>query len=234
MKSPNTASIYQVQQNILVAVDCIIFGFDGASLKLLLFKRKREPLSGSWSLIGDFVTDNLTASETANKVLFEATGVKDVYLEQLRSYSEIDRDPGQRVISIAHYSLTRINELVAEVVSQHDAEWFDINELPELILDHSQMVDDAIKALKERVRYQPIGYDLLPKLFTIPHLQVLYESIYGIPLDSRNFRKKMFSFDILIKTEQKDKTASKKGAFLYKFDKSKFDKLMSQGFNFEV
>ena len=234
MNLTNSKSTYDFNQNILIAVDCIIFGFDGRKLKLLLFKRKIDPLAGRWSLIGTFVNDDLTVGQAAKKLLFDGIGLQDVYLEQLKCYSNINRDPGDRVISVAHFSLIRINDLTEEVTEEHDAHWFDIDELPDLILDHYRMVQDALIRLKKRVRHQPLGVDLLPKYFTIPQLQALYESVCGKSLDSRNFRKKIFSFDMLIKTDKKDKSTSKKGAYLYKFNKSRFEKLVAQEWNFEI
>jgi len=208
---------YSSQQKILVAVDCAIFGFDSKNLKLLLFKRKVEPLKGSWSLIGSFLQDDLSIIDGAKQILFETTGLSDIYLEQLKTYGEVDRDPVQRVLSVAYYSLIRIDDIKSKSVEQYDAKWFDMNEIPPLILDHGTMVNDAINALKIKARHEPIGFNLLPDLFTLPQLQALYESIYQTQRDSRNFRKKVLSLNILNKTDQKDKSGSKKGAFLYTF-----------------
>jgi len=227
-------SSYDVQQKILVAVDCIIFGYDSNNLKLLLFKRKVAPLKGQWSLVGAFVKNDLSIKDAAKQILFESTGLKDIFLEELKTYGDIHRDPGERVISIGHYSLIGINDFDIEQVKEYDAEWFNINEIPELILDHRNMVEDAIVELRNKVRHQPIGFKLLPKYFTLPDLQTLYECIYQRPLDSRNFRKKFLSLNILIKTDKKDRTSSKKGAFLYRFDKEKFDNLIAKGYNFEI
>lgn len=234
MKLLDTALIYNVQQKILVAVDCIIFGFDSENLKLLLFKRKVEPLSGCWSLIGSFMKNDLSIKDGAKQILLESTGLENVYLEELKTYGDIERDPFQRVISIGYFSLIQINAFNKKIVEQFDARWFNLDEIPDLILDHGKMVEDAIVKLRARARYQPIGFNLLPEYFTILDLQKLYESIYQKELDSRNFRKKIISFDILTKTDLKDKSNSKKGAFLYKFNKDKFDKFISEGYNFEV
>ncbi|WP_299433824.1 NUDIX domain-containing protein [uncultured Maribacter sp.] len=229
-----SGSSYNIQQKILVAVDCIIFGYDSNNLKLLLFKRKVDPLKGQWSLVGAFVKNDLSIKDAAKQILFESTGLKDIFLEELKTYGDINRDPGERVISIGHYSLIGINDFDIEQVKEFDAEWFNINEIPELILDHRIMVEDAIIELKNKVRHQPIGFKLLPKHFTLPDLQTLYECIYQRPLDSRNFRKKFLSLNILIKTDKKDRTSSKKGAFLYRFDKEKFNDLIAKGYNFEI
>lgn len=234
MKLINNTNIYTVQQKILVAVDCVIFGFDSKKLKLLLFKRKVEPSKGLWSLIGAFIKDDQSLDDGAKQILFETTGLKDIYLEQLKTYGDVHRDIAGRVISTTYYSLISVNEFELESVEKYDAHWFDFDEIPELIFDHGEMVIDAINQLKYKARHQPIGFNLLPEFFTIPELQTLYESIYQQPLDSRNFRKKILSLDILNKTTKKDKSGSKKGAFLYSFNKEKFDTLISKGLNFEI
>lgn len=234
MERMHTSLAYKNQKKYLIAVDCIIFGFDSKQLKLLLFKRIVAPLSGSWSLLGSFIKEDLSLKEAAQQVLYETSGIEDIYLEELGTYSEVNRDPGERVISVAYFSLMRINEMLEESVEKFNAHWFNFDEIPELILDHKKMVVDAIEKLKSRARHQPIGFELLPEKFTIPQLQLLYECIYQRKLDDRNFRKKILSFDILTKTTQKDKSGSKKGAFLYKFNKNKFDSFIAKGYNFEL
>ena len=234
MKLLDNALVYHGQDKFLVAVDCIIFGFDSEQIKLLLFKRKVDPLKGSWSLIGSFIKNNLSLNEAAKQVLYESTGLENIFLEELQTYSNIDRDPGERVLSVAHYSLIRIDEFNLKSVEKYDAHWFNFDEIPELIIDHGKMVEDAIDKLRSKARYQPIGFNLLPEKFTIPKLQLLYECIYQKKLDDRNFRKKLLSFDILTKTAEKDKSGSKKGAFLYKFNKLKFDTFIAKGYNFEL
>ena len=234
MKSITDTNIYKAQQKILVAVDCIIRGFDSKNLKLLLFKRKVEPSKGLWSLIGAFINDDQSLDDSAKQVLFETTGLKDIYLEQLKTYGNVHRDVAGRVISTAYYSLISVNEFELESVEKYDAHWFDLDEIPELIFDHGEMVADAIEQLKFKAKHQPIGFNLLPDYFTIPELQTLYESIYQRSLDSRNFRKKILSLDILTKSTKKDKTGSKKGAFLYSFNKEKFETLIASGLNFEI
>ena len=225
---------YIGQEKILVAIDCVIFGFDYESIKVLLFRRKVEPLKGSWSLIGSFINGKLNLNDSAKQVLYKYTGLDDIYLEELKVYSNINRDPGARVISVVHYGLIRINEVEIESVEKYDAHWFNLEDIPELILDHREMIDNAINKLRSKAKYQPIGFKLLPKKFTIPQLQLLYECIYQKKLDNRNFRKKILSFNILTKTKEKDKNGSKKGAFLYEFNKPKFDKSITRGFNFEL
>lgn len=234
MKLLDNAHNYEGQEKFLVAVDCIIFGFDSENLKLLLFKRKVEPLKGAWSLIGSFMKKDLSLSEAANQILFESTGLKDIYLEELQTYSQVDRDLGERVISVAFFSLIRIDEIIETEVEKYNAHWFSFDEIPNLIFDHRKMVDNAIQKLRSKARYQPIGFELLPKKFTIPQLQSLYECIYQKKLDNRNFRRKILSFDILNKTSEKDKSGSKKGAFLFKFNRSKFNNFIAKGYNFEL
>lgn len=226
--------MYAGQEKILVAVDCIVFGFDSQEIKLLLFKRKVEPLKGQWSLVGSFIKKDMSLEESAEKVLFESTGLKDVFFEELKTFSDVKRDPGGRVISVAFYSLIRLDDLHLKSVAQFDAQWFGLNEIPNLILDHKEMVNYAIERLKIKVRRRPVGFNLLPEKFTLPQIQVLYESIYQKKIDDRNFRRKLLSFDILTKTDEKDKSASKKGAFFYKFNKGKFDEFDAKGYNFEL
>lgn len=223
---------YKHQQKMHVAVDCIIFGFSEGKLKLLVFRRKLEPLSGKWSLLGSFVKSNEDVKSAARRVLKELTGLENVFLQELKCYSDVARDPGQRCISIAHYALIDAEDHNKQIVAGHDAHWFTVNELPPLVLDHTTMALEALEALKMEARYQPIGFELLPECFTMPQLQSLYEAIYGKSLDSRNFRKKVTGFNVLIKTSDKDYSSSKKGAYLYRFDKVRYDQLIAAGYDF--
>lgn len=234
MTNKTTTPFYQEAEKLLVAVDCIIFGFDKQKLKLLLFKRKVAPFEDEWSLIGSFVKSSEGVAQAAQRVLYESTGLADVFLEELGCYGAEDRDPGARVISMAHYALIRLDEHEEQLAASHQARWFDVDAIPPLVLDHSQMVAHALEKLRRKARYQPIGFELLPEKFTIPQLKIFYESIYQKELDRRNFRKRMLSMGILKKLEEKDKTTSKKGAFLYQFDKEKYEALSAAGFNFEV
>ena len=229
-----TYDFYQQKDKMYVATDCIIFGFDAGSLKLLIFKRRVEPLKGEWSLIGSFVKLKEDVSSAAKRVLEDFTGLTNVYMEELKSYGIADRDPGYRCISIGQYALIRLNDYDRELVEQHGAVWHDVNDLPELVLDHSKMVNDAMEELKRKARYQPIGFELLPEKFSIPQLQRLYEAIYQKELDSRNFRKKVLSLNVLNKLNEKDKTSSKRGAYLHTFDRQAYEMLKKQGYNFEI
>ncbi len=226
--------LYSDKDKFYVAVDCIIFGFDNEKLKLLVFNRKIDPFRGSLSLIGSFVKIGESVSDASIRVLKEFTGLENVYTKELRTYSSVDRDPGYRCISVAHYALIRVNETIKKLVEEKGAKWYDIDNVPELILDHNEMTNAALKRIEQIARYKPIGFELLPKKFTIPKLQTLYEAIYRRKLDPRNFRKKILSFNIIIKLEEKDRTSSKKGAFLYKFDNTKYKKLQESGYDFEI
>lgn len=226
--------LYQVKEKMYVATDCIIFGFDSGKLKLLLFKRRVEPLRGEWSLIGSFVRLDEDIDVAGKRVLKEITGLDNVFMQQLKTYGKKDRDPGYRCISIAQFALIRIEEHDEQLVEEYGAHWFEIDDLPDLVLDHRQMVDDALAQIRQNARYRPIGFELLPEKFTIPQLQRLYEAIYQKELDSRNFRKKVISLNVLKKLEEKDRSGSKRGAFLYKFNYENYQKMMDSGYNLEI
>jgi ADP-ribose pyrophosphatase YjhB (NUDIX family) len=216
-----------------VATDCIVFGYDSENLKLLLFQRKIEPFKNEWSLIGTFVHLDESIDDAAQRVLNQTTGLSNIYMEQTKAYGEINRDPGFRCVSIGQYALIRLDDHDKQLVEKYGAKWFALEDLPPLILDHQKMIKDALEILMDKAQKQPLGFELLPKKFTIPQLQRLYESIYRKSIDSRNFRKKILSLNILIKLEEKDKSGSKKGAFLYKFNNRKYQKTFSNAFNFE-
>jgi len=232
MKALENSRTYYAQPKILVATDCIVFGFDEGILKLLVFRRRIDPFKGEWSLIGSFVNEEESVSDAARRVLLQFTGLENIFLEELRVYSDVDRDSGARCISIGQYALIRINDYDREQVELHGAKWFALKDIPNLVLDHDVMIADALERLRQKTTLRPIGFELLPEKFTIPQLQSLYEAIYQTNLDSRNFRKKLLSFDLLIKLNEKDKSTSKKGAFLYRFDYDKYKKLEETGFNF--
>ena len=209
---------YDDKDRFLVAMDCIIFGFSEGELSLLLIKRKIEPAKGQWSLLGGFLRENESIDEGAKRVLNELTGLENVYMEQVRTFGEVERDPGERVLSVAYYSLVKIEESDQERLVDHNAYWIKINELPELIFDHGQMVELAKDVMRQKASTEPIGFNLLPDLFTLTQLQSLYEAIYGTVLDKRNFRKRVAEMDYIVKTDKIDKTGSKRGASLYKFN----------------
>lgn len=200
-----------------MAVDCVIFGYDQQKLNLLLFKRKYNPFKGSWSLLGDAPDGKNSMDQSAQDIIYKLTGAKDIYLNQLKTYGDVDRDPRERVVSIVYFSLIRVNYFNTIDLEKHNVKWFDLYDIPEIVLDHNQMVDDALIKLRDIAKTVPVGFKLLPKLFTLPQLQNLYECIYNTKFDSRNFRKKILSKGFLEKSDKKDKSSSKKGAFLYRF-----------------
>lgn len=213
---------YSLNSKFYTSVDCIIFGFHKGELNLLLLKRNFEPAKGNWSLMGGFVQENESVDAAAKRVLAELTGLEQVYMEQVGAFGDIDRDPGGRVISIAYYALININEYDRELVRQHNAFWMNINELPPLIFDHEAMVQKARALMQQKASVKPIGFNLLPNLFTLSQLQSLYEAIYGEPLDKRNFRKRVAEMNYIEKTDKIDKTGSKRGAALYRFNESAY------------
>ena len=227
---------YPKYDRLLVAVDSIIFGFDedDRTLKLLILKRKFEPAMGEWSLMGGFTNENESLNDAARRIVAQLTGLENVYMEQLYTFGELNRDPGGRIISVAYFSLIRINDYDRERVKKYGAFWISLPDLPHLIFDHNEMVEKALRKLRIRARTQPIGFELLPEKFTIPQLQSLYEAIYQRPFDKRNFRRKILSMELLEKLKEKEKETSKKGAFYYRFNQQKYDELLQKGFNFEI
>ena len=228
--------LYSRQPKHYLAVDCIIFGYDitEKELKLLLIKRSFEPALGQWSLAGGFVQQEESLDDAACRVLCSLTGLSDLYMEQLYTYGETDRDPGARVISTAYFALIGIHDLDHEIRRKNGAHWRSISDLPELIFDHHKMVDRALRELVETVKVRPIGFELLPEKFTLVQLQNLYEAIYQRPIDKRNFRKKILSMELLDKQEEKEKETSKKGAWYYRFNEAKYRELARNGFFFNL
>lgn len=224
---------YQQYPKFHIAVDAIIFGFDRGDLKLLLHRRQFAPFKGEWSLFGGFVKEGESLDSAANRVLFDLSGIEQVYMEEVQAYGDVGRDPAGRVISVAYYALIPA-DAYREATSSHGAEWLSIKELPELILDHRRMVEKALRRLRRRAASQPIGFELLPKKFTLPQLNALYEAIYQQNIDKRNFRKKLLAMNVLIKSEEKDKSGSRKGAFLYKFDRKKYEEMVNEGLDFAL
>lgn len=223
---------YSEQARILVAVDCIIFGFDGEQLKILLIKRGFQPAKDQWSLMGGFVEANENLYGAAERILYQLTGLKDLYLEQLKAYGSPERDPIERTISVAYFALIDINKYKTQISDHYHAEWFLINDAPSLIFDHDLMVEEAKKRIRYKAALHPILFELLPKKFTIPQLQNLYEQVYNTKIDNRNFIRKVNSTDLLIKLTEKDKSNSKRGAFYYTLDKNKYKAKFQSFLNF--
>ena len=223
---------YSTEDRILVAVDCIIFGFDGRELKALLVRRKMEPGRGKWSAMGGFVKVDESLYNAAVRILYALTGLNNIYMEQLHTYGDVNRDAGGRVISVVYFALINIEDYEEQVLDEHDASWLPLKQLPDLIFDHHQMVLDAHQRLRQKVANHPIGFALLPEKFTLPQLLSLYEAIYDTPIDKRNFSRKILSLGILKKLGEKEKNSSRKGAFFYVFDQEKYDKLSKEGVSF--
>jgi len=213
---------YTGQTRILVAVDCIIFGFDGWDLKILLIHRGFEPMKGKWSLMGGFIHAAETPEGAANRVLEQYTGLKDVYLDQFRVFGNPDRDPVERTLSVAYFALIDIHQYEKQISEQYHAEWFLLSEMPALIFDHAEMVKLAQRELRYKAALHPVLFQLLPNKFTIPQLQALYEGVYNTKFDDRNFSRKLLSTGLLIRLSEKDKSSSKKGAFYFKLDQSHY------------
>ncbi len=220
---------YPDNTKFLIAADCIIFGFTKKELHLLLTRRPVEPLKNAWSLMGGFMEENESLTQAAEKVLYRYTQQKNIYMEQVGAYGDVHRDQGGRVVSVAFYALVRMEQFDTSLARHFDAKWMDVRELPPLIFDHDQMVQDALTLLRYKVSMQPIIFNFFESKFTLPALQDLYEAIYQMPIDKRNFRKKLISMDILDKHEEKDKSGSKRGAHYYSFNKEKYNKLIESG-----
>jgi ADP-ribose pyrophosphatase YjhB (NUDIX family) len=223
---------YKNTDKLLAAVDCIIFGFDGTTLKLLLIHRGFEPEIGKWSLIGGFISKEENAEQAAIRILKKSTGLEGVYLEQLHTFSNPDRDPVERTVSIAYFALIDIHQYEKQITDEYHAEWVPVNKIPKLIFDHRQMVDMAKDRLKYKAALHPILFELLPPKFTLPQLQNLYEGIYGTQLDKRNFSRKILSTGLLVKQKDKEKQNSKKGAYYYKLDKKRYNAKFQSFLNF--
>jgi len=223
---------YSRQTRMLIAVDCIIFGFDGQDLKLLLIKRGFEPEKGKWSLMGGFVQTDEGLEEAATRTLTKLTGLSGVFMEQLNAYGGPNRDPAERTLSVAYYALIDINQYKQQLSEEYKAEWFPLKEAPKLIFDHAQMVSEALARLRYKAAIHPLLFELLPAKFTIPQLQILFEAVYDAGFDKRNFSRKVLSTGLLIKQKEKERATSKRGAFYYKLDKRKYSAKFHAFLNF--
>lgn len=218
-----------------LTVDCVVFGLDEGDLKLLLIERDLEPFAGKWALPGGFVRVDESLEEAARRELQEETGVSRVYLEQLYTFGQPDRDPREHVVTVAYYALVKLSvHSVKAATDARNAAWFDVCDLPKLAFDHEEIIEVALQRLKGKVRYEPIGFELLPPKFTLTQLQHLYETIVEEPLDKRNFRKKILAMDLLIETDEIEQDVAHRAARLYRFDEAKYRQLKKKGFNFEL
>ena len=220
-----------------VTVDNVIFGFDESDLKVLLIKRGTEPYTGLWALPGDFIYAQENIDAAAARILHELTGLEKVYLEQVRTFGAVGRHPLGRVVTVAYFSLVKTNRYDVHPSSfAQKAQWVNLSELRTVALafDHDEILDACFNALKQRVRIRPIGFELLPPKFTLTELQHLYEAILEAELDKRNFRKKILSMDFIVDLNESQEGVAHRPARLYEFDKSKYEKFVSEGFNFEL
>ena len=214
---------YIEHSKVWLSVDCIIFGFDEGKLKVLIGKRQMDPGRGEWSLYGGFVASDESVDDAATRTLYELTGLRNLFMRQVGAFGKVDRDPGERVVSIAYYALINVKDYDDELRLQHGVKWVDINEIPQLYSDHNEMVRKARKLMQQKLAQEPVGFRLLPSLFTLTQLQNLYEAVNGAELDKRNFRKRIKEMDFIEKTELVDKSSSKRGAYLYRFNKRAYN-----------
>ncbi len=218
-----------------LTVDCVVFGYDEGELKVLLIQRALAPFKGHWALPGGFVRLDETLDTAARRELTEEAGLTNVFLEQLYTFGAVDRDPRERVVSVAYYALVKLSDHRAKAATDAaDAEWFQISKVPKLAFDHADILGTALARLKGKVRYEPIGFELLPPKFTLSQLQQLYEAVLGTTLDKRNFRKKVLSFGLLVPLKETQMTGRHRPAQLFQFDADKYRKLKKRGFNFEL
>jgi 8-oxo-dGTP diphosphatase len=228
-------SVTYIHPRPALAVDCVVFGLDEDDLKVLLIRRGIEPFAGRWALPGGFVHLDETIDEAARRELREEAGVERVYLEQLYTFGEVDRDPRERVVSVAYYALVNLSaHAVQAATDAREAAWFAVDDLPRLAFDHDAIVEKAIERLRGKVRYKPIGFELLPRKFTLTQLQRVYEKVLDQELDKRNFRKKVLSTELLVELDEVEQDVAHRAARLYTFDEKRYRKLEKEGFLFEV
>lgn len=223
---------YKNQVKCLVALDSIIFGFDGDELKLLLIKRGIEQNQDTWSLMGGWLQPDESLDEAASRILFDLTGLGNVYLEQISTFGNPKRDPVERTVSVSYFALINVTDYESNISDTYCANWFSLHELPELLFDHKEMVDHAIERLRNKAAFHPVGFELLPEKFTLPQIQTMYEAIFDTKFDKRNFSRKILSTELLIKLKEKQRGFSKKGAFLYTINQELYNSRASTNLYF--
>ena len=218
-----------------LTVDCVIFGLDDDGLKILLIRRAIEPFKGRWAIPGGFVVPGESVEAAARRELEEETGLKNVFLEQLYTFGEPDRDPREHVVSVAHYALVNLRDHKIEAATDaEEAAWFSTDDIPSLAFDHGTILEVAIERLRGKVCYQPIGFELLPKKFTLTQLQKLYETVLEQEVDKRNFRKKILKMEVLQELDEVETDVARRAARLYRFDERRYRKMQKEGFHFEL
>ena len=217
------------------SVDNVIFGFDGSGLKVLLIQRGAAPFKGKWALPGDLVYPNEDLDTAAERVLEQLTGLRGVYLEQVKAFGAVNRHPLGRVITIAYYSLIKISDYVVTPASfAQSAQWHAVSQVGELAFDHKEILDNCLRQLKIKVRMAPIGFELLPPKFTLTELQQLYEAILETELDKRNFRKKILSMNLLVDLDEVQEGVAHRPAKLFQFDQGRYVRFVEEGFIFDI
>jgi 8-oxo-dGTP diphosphatase len=228
------SSTYEYPRAALT-VDCVVFGLDVSDLKVLQNQRKLTPFQHSWALPGGFVRIDETLDHAARRELEEEAGVTDVYLEQLFTFGALDRDPRERVVTVAYFALAKLSDhRIRAATDAMGVGWFGLDDLPKLAFDHAEIVQRAHDRLRGKVRYAPVGFELLPQRFSLTQLQRLYEIILGTDIDKRNFRKKILAMDLLVETDEVEQGVRHRAARLYRFDRRKYDRLTKQGFEFAM
>lgn len=216
-----------------LSIDCVIFGFDEKELKVLLIKRQEEPLAGHWALPGGFVEPSEDLDYAAQRILKELTGMSDIYMDQVHAFGEVNRFPLGRVISVCYYALVKINNYSAEKENDQ-IQWCPVSGIPDLVFDHAEIFRKALQKLQDKVKFHPVGFELLPEKFTLTQLQNLYERILGKQLDKRNFRKRLLGMDLVVGLEESQTGVSHRAAQYFKFDPQKYQEFLAQGFNFRI
>ncbi|MCA6503043.1 MAG: NUDIX hydrolase [Pseudanabaena sp. M135S2SP2A07QC] len=219
-----------------LTVDCIVFGLNAQQeLKVMLIQRDIPPFQGQWAIPGGFVRIDETLEEAALRELQEETGIHHIFLEQLYTFGDLGRDPRDRTVTVAYFALINlVEQKIQASTDARAAEWFAISNIPQLAFDHNQILQIAIARLRSKIRYEPIGFELLPQNFSLSQLQRLYETVLDRPLDKRNFRKKILGMDLLIDTGKVEHNVAHRAAKLYQFDENKYLQLKQKGFNFEI
>jgi 8-oxo-dGTP diphosphatase len=218
-----------------LSIDCLIFGFRNSELDILLIKHAEGPVKGKWALPGGWIQYNESVDEAASRLLKSLTGVSNIYLEQLKSFGDVSRYPEKRVITIAYYALVNVDMYALNPgFTASEAKWVNVHEVPRLPYDHKAILNFGFRHLKHKVRHEPIGFNLLPKKFTLHQIQQLYEAILETQLDKPNFRRKLLNMNLLVPCHEKQKDVSHRAANLYRFDKKIYDQLTEKGFSFEL
>jgi 8-oxo-dGTP diphosphatase len=218
-----------------LSIDCVIFGFKHAELSVLLVKHGQGVTKGQWALPGGWITYNESIDAAASRILTAQTAVEKIFLEQFQTFGDTERFPDKRVITVCYYALVNIENFELHAgPSVSEVKWFSIRNIPKMVFDHNKIMDSCFKHLQHKVQHEPIGFNLLPKKFTLLHLQELYEAILNKKLDKPNFRRKLIKMNLLVACNEKQKDVSHRAAALYRFDKKVYDRLIDKGFSFEV